>query len=284
MMPRLGFSLEKEYDRPIQDVIRLLKAAGFSAVSPVWDPDLNLEALDSCLRSESMVIQSLHAPHKNVATLWKPGSQAALEARKAIIQCLEDCQHFQIPVMVLHCWQGHHYTFPTTALDFHAFDEFVDEAKHRGVCIALENLEGEEYLAALMERYKHMDHIGFCWDSGHDLCYPHQTDFLKHYGNRLMMTHLNDNWGLRDPSGVPSKLDDLHLLPGDGNVDWNQALRKLAQAPAQTILNFEIKKSAKSKNACDQRYVDMPLEKFLEESGKRGFQIAEIYAMMNRDM
>lgn len=281
MIPRIGFSLEKTYDRPLSQVIPLLKEAGFSAVSPVWDPELDLGALDACVRAEGMVIQSLHAPHKNIASLWTPDSQEAAAVRNNLSKCLLDCERFQIPVLVVHCWQGHQYTFPDKSLDFSAFDDLTRKAALHGVCIAFENLEGEEYLEALLSRYTELPQVGFCWDSGHDHCYPHRTDFLKCYGDRLVMTHLNDNLGMRGKQ--PSKTDDLHFLPGDGNVDWDRAIWELALLPEQEILNFELKKTSKSSVTEDLLYQNMPLEEFFAKAGKQGWKIAQKYATIREN-
>jgi hypothetical protein len=157
---------------------------------------------------------------------------------------------------------------------------FEDYAGEKGVSVALENLEGEEYLDALLSRYGDQDHIGFCWDSGHDHCYPHQTDFLESYGSLLIMTHLNDNWGLRDPDGKPSGNDDLHFLPYDGKIDWQHCLQKLANAKKQDVLNFELKIRSHSQNPADQPYAKLPLEDFIRMAGQRGCQVAQMYDMI----
>jgi 2-dehydro-3-deoxygluconokinase len=96
----------------------------------------------------------------------------------------------------------------------------VAHADRLGISIAFENLEGPEFLAALLRRYGDCGHVGYCWDSGHELCYAPGWDFLSHYGDRLLMTHLNDNLGISDPQGEINWLDDLHLLPYDGMIDW----------------------------------------------------------------
>jgi len=131
-----------------------------------------------------------------------------------------------------------------------------------------------------MDRYRSLPHVGFCWDTGHDHCYPHKTDFMEAYGHRLIMTHLNDNLGLRDPGGVPSGKDDLHFLPGDGDLDWDHVLRRLKNAPQQAILNFEIKLRSHSQDPGDQPYLQLSLEQFIREAGKRALQLAQQYAAM----
>ena len=273
----IGFSLQPKYDLPMQQIIPLLKNAGFSAVSPLWSEELDMEALSACVRAHGMTIQSLHALYKDIERLWEPDSSQGSDALERTLSCIDACAQFHVPVMVIHGWQGLIYTFPEEPLDFRCFDRMVEHAKKQGVSIAFENLEGEEYLIALLERYRMEPHVGYCWDSGHDHCYPHKTDFLEAFGERLIMTHLNDNLGLRDPGGVPSGIDDLHFLPYDGNIDWNLAIRKLKKAKKQTILNFELKIRSFSTDPGDLIYTQLPLEQFIAAAGKRAHQIAALY-------
>ena len=258
-------------------VIEQLAKAGFSAVSPLWSPDLDLKALTTWVKKYSMTIQSLHAPHRGIPLLWQPDDPQSRETQNNILACVRACGEFQIPIMVIHGWQVLGYTFPSEPLDFRFFDRMVDFAREQKVMIAFENLEGEEYLQALLERYKDQSHIGFCWDSGHDLCYPHTIDFLERFGHRLIMTHLNDNLGVRDPGGIPSGLDDLHFLPYDGKTDWNAAVERLKKAAKQEMLNFEIKIRSKSTDPNDLIYVGLPPEQFFQLAGNRASQIAQLY-------
>lgn len=282
MLPKIGFSLQAQYDRPLTQVVALLKNAGFFAVSPIWSAELDLKSLADAVCGHGMIIQSLHAPRKNPTPLWQPESPESADVLASILQSLDACAQFHIPMLVMHGWQGLQYTFPETPLDFRHFDRIVDHACKSGVRIAFENLEGEEYLNALLTRYRDCSHIGFCWDSGHDHCYPHQLDFLKAYGDRLIMTHLNDNFGVRDPSGIPAGTDDLHFLPYDGSIDWAHVLRRLTTASAQAILNFELKLRTKSTDDADLPYLHLPLEVFLNRAGSIAHQIAEEYANIKK--
>jgi len=179
------------------------------------------------------------------------------------------CAQYHIPTLVIHGWQGHNYAFPSEPLYFGNFDQIVSYAQRKNIAIAFENLEGEEYLAALMERYPG---AGYCWDSGHDSCYPHKTDFLKEFGHRLIMTHLNDNLGPGDPSVPLSSAVDKHYLPFDGNLNWDDCIRRLKTAKKQNILNFEFKIKP------NDRYAHLPLDAFIALAGSRALQIAERYA------
>ena len=272
MQPRIGFSLQSSYDLPIRDVLPLLKQAGFSAVSPVWTGRTDLENITACAARNGLILQSLHATTKGIPHLWQPDATAGLDS---VFRSIDACAQFRIPILVIHGWQGVRYSFPDQPLYFKNFDRLVAYANRNGISIAFENLEGEEYLAALLARYHGQGHVGFCWDSGHDQCYPHRTDFLQAYGDRLIMTHLNDNCGIRDLAGIPTTLDDLHYLPGDGNLDWTHTICRLQQARRQEILNFEIKTRTRAEADC--LYDRLSLKKFIQKAGLCARQIAERY-------
>lgn len=276
-MTHIGFSLQAKYSLPTEQMIAHLKDCGFSAVSPVWSPETDMDALAACVREHGMTIQSLHAPLAGISRLWEPDFPDSAPIQDGILGCIDACAQFSVPVMVIHGWQGLIYTFPEDPLDFRFFDRMVDYAREKGVCVAFENLEGEEFLCALLERYRDRPHVGFCWDSGHDNCYPHQTDFLAAFGDRLIMTHINDNLGLRDPGGAPSGDDDLHFLPYDGHIDWVNAMGRMKAAPRQATLNFELKIRSNSSAPEDLPYTRISVEQFLKEAGIRARRIADLY-------
>lgn len=276
-MVDLGFSLQAQYDLSFSQAIVLLNNAGFSAVSPIWSPDLTLETLATCVQKHNMTIQSLHAPYGGIAYLWSSRDGRSAQAMANITGCIDACAQFEIPVAVVHSWSGFDYTFSEEALDFSVFDRIVDYAAQKQVTIAFENLEGEEYLNALLKHYQGVAHVGYCWDSGHEHCYPHKTDFLEAFGDRLIMTHLNDNLGLRDPAGVPTGNDDLHFLPYDGNIHWENALGRLKKLPKQNTLNFELKKRSTSTAPVDLIYKKLSTEEYFHLAGQRARQIADLY-------
>ena len=274
-MTALGFSLQAKYDCAPTQAVEMLCDAGFSAISPVWSPELPLDDLTACTERLGMTIQSIHAPHGGQPHLWDPSDSLRDPTLEKFLACIDTCARYAIPIAVVHGWQGLGYTFPETPLDFSAFDRIVDHAEKNHVSIAFENLEGEEYLQALLNRYRNRPHVGYCWDSGHDNCYPHKLDFLESFGDRLIMTHIHDNWGTRDT--LPTTLDDLHLLPGDGNIHWESAIGRLKNLPKQRFLNFELKKLCKSPSPTDRIYADLSTRDYFRLAAHRARQIADLY-------
>jgi len=265
-MEKLGFSLQEHYALPKPEVIDLLADAGFCAVSLSWQQDDDPQETLRQVRERNLTVQSLHGPLRGMPAMWHRDPSVAGPILQALIQSARDCARFSIPLLVVHPWNGVDYTFPQEALCFDHFDALVRCAENSGICIAFENLEGPEFLAALMARYSTCNAVGFCWDSGHELCYAPDWDFLSRYGDRLLMTHLNDNFGITDPAGHPQGTDDLHLLPYDGIADWDQMVQRLKKSRRQEILNFELKIRPKGDRCVKDLYSKMPLAEYFTKA------------------
>ena len=125
-----------------------------------------------------------------------------------------------------------------------------------------------------MEHFKDNSAVGFCWDSGHELCYNHSEDLLKMYGDRLIMTHLNDNLGISRFDGKTYWTDDLHLLPFDGIADWNYNVERLKKSTIPEYLNFELNMTSKPERHENDCYAAMPYEQYFTEAYKRACRIA----------
>lgn len=275
---KIGFSVGNSYCIPSDEVVTLLKRIGFDAVSPEWKTRDALCDIVKAARECGMELQSLHAPYEQAANMWSHDAKLAAAAKADVFSALEACVEFQIPILVVHSWIGFNYIFDADDLNFAVFDELVAHAREHKVKIAFENTEGEEYLFALMAHFEGNDTVGFCWDSGHEMCYNHSQDLLAKYGHRLLMTHLNDNLGISRLDGRIFWTDDLHLLPYDGIADWEDNIARLKKANPLPILNFELNIRSKPDRHENDVYGQMPLELYLTEAYKRACKIAYRYA------
>ena len=271
-MGSIGFSLQESYSLPRQDVLRLLKEVGFGGISPAWQDWEDLKELAVAAKELGLAIHSLHAPHDRNCQLWERENSPMLQQTLA---CLDGCKEWNIPILVVHPWGRFDYTFREEELFFDNFDRLVDYARQTGVKIAFENLQGPEYLMALLDRYADDPAVGYCWDLGHEQCYPPPTDLLAKYADRLLFTHLNDNYGSAGPK--ISSADDLHLLPGDGKADWAMVLKRLKAARPQNVLNFELKIHPKPGKCKVDLYGHLPLETYLQEAALRAKAFAQQY-------
>lgn len=265
-MEKLGFSLQSSYPIPMPQVIDLLADTGFCAVSPGWQRDAALEETIRRAHARNLTLQSLHGPLRGMPAMWSGDPEVARPILQDLIQSATDCAEYGIPVLVVHPWNGVDYSFRQETLCFEHFDTLVSHGESKGISIAFENLEGPEFLAALLDRYAQCPHVGFCWDSGHELCYTPGWDFLSRFGDRLLMTHLNDNFGVTDPAGRLQGTDDLHLFPYHGILNWETVVSRLKAAKKQEILNLELKIRPKGDRCKLDLYSQMPLEQYFQEA------------------
>ena len=162
-----------------------------------------------------------------------------------------------------------------------AFGRVVREAEKLGVKIALENTEGEEYLAALMDAFSGCSAVGFCWDTGHELCYNYGKDMMALYGDRLLGTHLNDNLGIRDHGGRIFWHDDLHLLPFDGIADWQDIAFRLKRSGFTGPLTFELTTCSKPDRHENDPYGRMSPVEYLTSAYMRACRVAALLQKQN---
>lgn len=275
---KIGISVGYKYECPITEVVRLVAEAGFDAISPTWSAGDKLTEMVEAARAYGLALQSMHAPLEKSADMWSDEEPVYGPAVEELLVALEDCRRYEIPVMVVHVWIGFDYTFGETVHGFAHYDMLVKRAKKYGIRIAFENTEGEEYLRALMEHYKGNETVGFCWDSGHEMCYNGSRDLLAEFGERLYMTHLNDNLGVSRFDGRIYWTDDLHLLPYDGVADWDYNIARLRSARPIEYLNFELNIASKPGRHENDCYGRMSLEEYFAECYKRACRIAYRYA------
>lgn len=271
---KLGISVGNHYSLPTADIIPMLKKIGFEAVSPEWEPNVDLKAIAEAARDCNMALQSLHAPFFGSANMWSTDKSVSEPAFAELMASLADCQRYRIPILVVHAWIGFDNIPQPTREGLENFGKLVEKAREYGIKIAFENTEGDEHLFALMEHFQDNATVGFCWDSGHEMCYSHSDDLLQKFGDRLMMTHLNDNLGISRFDGKTFWTDDLHLLPFDGVADWKNIVERLKRSAIPEYLNFELSMVSKPERHENDRYAAMPYEQFFTAAYIRACQIA----------
>ena len=275
---RIGISLAKSYDLAIEEILQIIKNVGFDGISPVWESGGELADIIEIAENLGLEVQSLHAPFAKAADMWSREENVLLPAKTELKMVIDDCVKFHIPVVVAHVWIGFDYQFDMNSLYYENFEEIVGYAKERNVKIAFENTEGIEYLRALMAHFKGDETVGFCWDSGHEMCYNYSEDILAEFGDRLIMTHLNDNLGISRFDGKIHWTDDLHLIPFDGIADWDYNIQRLKAARRQPILNFELNVTSKPNRHENDIYAKMDPTQYFTEAYKRACKIAYRYS------
>lgn len=251
-MRKLGASFIGRRTESGEEQIRAFAEAGFQCFFTGYGSNEPIEKWAELGAKLGLSYETIHSPYSDINTFWEDGV-AGDDYLVFLRTRVDGCVRAGVPVMVMHTTR---FTSPPpiSALGLDRFRRLNDYARDRGVRLAYENIENPEYLAAVMEITG--DEHGFCWDCGHNYCYTPMIDMMAFYGNRLLCTHIHDNFGLRTP-GLVHYRDDFHLLPFDGGLYWEEFASRIRQSGYQGPLTLEM--SCKT----NQGERDMPLMEYV---------------------
>lgn len=157
--------------------------------------------------------------------------------------------HMQLPYVSME--ESEEFTKNYWTQVFKSFDELEWYCKSKSIKIAVENLLGTpnihqvKQFDLLFERYD-KDFMGFCYDSGHGILTMDDDplELLRKYKKRLIAMHLNDNIGIRNKEELTDDVKiashDLHRIPYEGILDWDELASLVADSPYELPITMEI--------------------------------------------
>lgn len=246
------------YDVPFSERYKLIKDAGFDCVMLWWSDKFGRGAGYredvNFARNAGLIVENIHAPVHEQNNLSME-NQDGESVYQSYLQCVNDCDEYSIPTVVIHLPDDDH---PINALGLKRTEAIVCQAEKCGIKIAFENLGNVQNLELVLKMFRSKS-VGFCYDSCHHINYAPQYDLLIKYSDRLAALHLHDNGGK----------NNQHQLPFDGNIDWENVVKKIA---------FTGYKGATSLEPINWDYEDISINEFLA----RAFQKAKKLDDMRR--
>ena len=255
------------YEISMRDRLRLIKEAGFDRVAISWTNkyihnqvpyvQANWDEFPALAEEAGLKVDNVHCEFITCDSLWDD----TLEGQTyfdTINNTLKNCGLRRIPTVIFH---------PATNpigglindLGKKRFALLTETAEKYNVNIAVENIRNAEHLNYMLSNFNSKK-VGFCYDIGHQNCFSSYVDVLEAFGDRLMALHLHDNHG---------KVDE-HLLPFDGNVDWDNFSAAMQKLDYKGCVELE-------SMSFSYRNGEYPTpESYLAESYKRAVQIAEM--------
>ena len=256
---------------PAAEEFALLKKIGWDGVFTGWNENNGNQELAESIRNLGLIYQSIHAPFDKMDKVWED-DEAGEAVIDRLIRCAKDTAAVNVDIMVVHTIIGMDKCTPTE-VGLRRFGRLFDAAKQYGVKIALENTEGEEYLEALLNRYNDA-HVGFCIDTGHEMCYNYSRDIISKYGKRMFSTHLNDNMGITGDH--LTWRDDSHMLPFDGIADWKGIADRMNAVGYKDVLTFELTRFNRPDRHTSDAYEKMSFEEYATLALERARRFAEL--------
>lgn len=242
--------------RSHEEALKLLKDGGFDTADfgmfglfhpekrEEENPILFAEQMRAYCDSIGIRINQTHAPFYEGI----PMPDGYVERLK---RCVEKSAILGADCVVVHAdtWyepkyiQWHYPTVVNTV--YEVFAPVVELAEKKGIKIAMESLfevQGSLYhrtrLCSLVEELDDIvgrfncDSVGVCWDFGHaNMAYgAEQFQAMKRLKSPIIATHVHDNI---------AKYDN-HNLPFQGNIDWEEGMRTLAELGYEGDLTLEV--------------------------------------------
>jgi len=229
--------------------------------------------LSGLLDEYQLELHSLHSPTERDLT---PGRESGvpisisdterirrLDAVDEVKRALEVAERIPFRFLVQHVGHGRQSADPRNMdAAFSSLEHLTVFAKARGVTIALENTLSELGSPSSLQQFiaeTHLHDVRLCLDTGHAHMDTGVEPALEIMRDRIATSHVHDNHGEKDE----------HLLPFEGEIDWEAALGGLAAAPLAPAIVLELKEQGGGKPALDQvSEVFDKLEKIFES--KRG--------------
>ena len=138
------------------------------------------------------------------------------------------------------------------------FRKIIKVAEELDIKIAFENTRAQGYLEYIFDNIK-SDNIGVCLDTGHYHCLFKDEFDWDYFKGKIIALHTHDNNGERDD----------HFIPFDGNIDWNDLLKKIKDSKYDGPITLE---------SCYRRdYLKIPLDEFYAESLKQAKKVNELF-------
>ena len=202
------------------------------------------------LEKTKIIVENFHAPFKSHNDIWLQGEAGDIILER-LCNAIECCVKYNVKVMVAHVSNGRPMP-EITQVGLERFDRLMEYAKKEGVTVAFESHRYLENVKFIMERYPE---AGFCLDNCHENAFTPGVRYMPMWGDRLIATHISDNEFVCDK--------DMHMLPFDGNIDFNETARELAQCGRDVTLMLEVKPDN------HERYKGMSVREYYTEATKK---------------
>ena len=162
------------------------------------------------------------APAVNVV---HPEKSRRIDAMDEVKRALEVAEDIPLKYLILHLGEREDRWNPRTIEHaMTAIEHLKAFARPLGVQLLLENIPNEVSLPQNVLEILSIGHfkdVGLCLDLGHAHFGEGVRSTLEQWKSQIFSTHIHDNHGMKDE----------HLWPGDGTIDWTEAMKELRTAP-----------------------------------------------------
>lgn len=259
-MQKLGMYTGISYPRTLEERLELIKAAGFDVVCLNFEEDMRWSETDwenqvKLAQKYRLPVQAVHLTGTKMTGIWTDGEVAEYVTDR-LIRELEGMSQVGVPIGVAHITWGFDKPPAPSESALRRFERIAAAAEKYNVKLALENSVFAEHVHYILSHIP-SDHVGFCYDSGHENAFTPTEDYLSVYPERLLTMHLHDNIGSYDN----------HFVPFDprGTIDWEKKALQLKRTKAGSeYIIIEVGRQ------------DVTMEELITQSYNAAYKLAEL--------
>ena len=192
----------------IKERFKIYKDVGFTHVGFYFDNsylkenETYLEMIKEA-KEVGLKLSQVHLDYKNTNMLSMNNDNEfinylEIKANEAISYGIKD--------LVLHASKGNEPPL-ISKYSLRRIKKIANKVKDYDVRLCFENVRDNKNLDLIMKL--DASNICVCYDTGHGHCYLNEEEFIKKYEDRIVTTHVHDNFK-----------EDTHDLIGKGNIDW----------------------------------------------------------------
>ncbi|MGH9671479.1 MAG: sugar phosphate isomerase/epimerase family protein [Terriglobales bacterium] len=195
-------------------------------------------------RNSGVPMNSMHSPMFNdyewgrsgapAINVTEPDKKRRFEAMDEIKRALEVAEQIPFRFLVQHMgYSGDEFDPAKFEAGVSSLEHLHAFAKPLGVMLLVENIPNELSTAERLLEFihaPHFDDVGVCFDVGHAYLAAGVAETFGKLKGYIRSTHVHDNQHDRDS----------HLWPGDGSIQWKEAMALLRSAPQAPPLLMEI--------------------------------------------
>lgn len=211
------------------ETINTVKEAGFENVFIQWynkNWEISQEKQLEYIKKQNLNVVFAHLGYQYINDIWEDGDSGD-KLVDSYINDLDICKKNNISMVIMHL-ASKFTPKPFNEKGLNRIRKIVEYAEKLNIKIAFENTKQLDYLEKVLDNIKN-ENVGLCYDSGH--CHAFSDDKFNYdkFKNRIFAVHLHDN----------DKSDDLHLLPFDGTIDWENIIEKLKDCNYEGPITIE---------------------------------------------
>jgi sugar phosphate isomerase/epimerase len=242
----IGLSTGIAYRHPIEDVLPVVAAAGFSHIEVSTAPshldiaDIGrLRELRRLTDALGLRVHSLHAPFGHDVNLTSPDAEQRRYALERLKLAADALQQLGGSLYVVHpggedqrwVWERER----RLALSVEGLNRLWEACRARSLTLVLETplphlLGGQPDDFAFILQQLPAEATGICVDTSHCSLGGFLFEALESHRSRLVHLQASDNRGHTDD----------HLPPGDGVIDWPRLLLTLERAGYTGVFMLEV--------------------------------------------